>query len=780
MSPSNPPGLAAAPPVALSAVPENDSAADAARKAALEEAEEAARTPRFPRWVEWTLLAFIMILGVLVRVEDYREWEKQKEITFLEGQPLLRDVDSYYYLAMARDLMEDRYDPVYKERAVPHNPPRPSPAPLLSTLAAALSSATGWPLRWIAAFSSPALGPLLAIPIFLIGRFLAGSLAGIIAALLTVISPFYVTRSELGWFDTDPLNMVFSFTMAYCFMVVAAMEPFQAVKRYFLVAAACFPLFFAWWDQAPQVVTALYLYGLVLASRRPETRQERLWYWGMGLLPFAAIVYWRGWSYLLELPELVTWVVRHVTKTLLDTFPNEALSIDEQIPPQFAMVVDQTFAYGWAMIVAGVGLLWLIARRPRDMLFLGPYLIIAFTAVFFAKRFIIFISPLLALGMGFLAVELWRRFSDRFQALMIGGIGVMLAVLVHAMVDRDLKSTVFPTQAPASAIVGMQQIQEITPPGALIWTWWDFGNPLLYFTKDRGVVTDAVFHEGERLIYNGMPLAVPDRRLAANFMRFYAKHGIPGIETFLKASGATRNESLTQLGRLLLVGPERAAPLLAERTVPLKPQPGLETAEQWLDFLYPEGTPPIYLFLPQSMSRMAGWWFWFASWDFDAKNGHHPFILELPGLHKLKPGEYVSQPRFDLPPMRVDANRGVVQLPNNQGIPLQLALIYEDKKFQVKRFKEEIKNDHAYALLYEQDGFGLVMDKLMFDSVFTQLSFRVDGGDHFTSITARNPQYQLWEVHPDKPYRVFKADQLKNPAGKAAVTANPGVAGAGG
>ena len=108
------------------------------------------------------------------------------------------------------------------------------------------------------------LGPLLAIPLYLLGRFYGGPVMGFIAALMAMVYPFYIHRSNIGRFDTDCMNVVFATSSVYLYLRFAVC---QNLKRYiyFLFGLIVFFLFLWWWDQTPAVVGAITFPPLIIA-----------------------------------------------------------------------------------------------------------------------------------------------------------------------------------------------------------------------------------------------------------------------------------------------------------------------------------------------------------------------------------------------------------------------------------------------------------------------------------------------------------------------------------
>jgi dolichyl-diphosphooligosaccharide--protein glycosyltransferase len=160
-----------------------------------------------PAVVYWGVLTLIVLAALWLRVDDLIAWRQRPQQAFFQGRPLMITFDGYYYLSLARDLLEGTYEDLDSQRGVPASPPRPMPPPLLSLLTAAIARWTAWPLEWIALLLPPLLGVGLAVPLLLLSGLYGGRLIALVAVTMGLFPPYYVYRSHMGWFDTDCLNV---------------------------------------------------------------------------------------------------------------------------------------------------------------------------------------------------------------------------------------------------------------------------------------------------------------------------------------------------------------------------------------------------------------------------------------------------------------------------------------------------------------------------------------------------------------------------------------------
>ncbi|MEI6126787.1 MAG: hypothetical protein WCQ99_09585, partial [Pseudomonadota bacterium] len=109
----------------------------------------AGRVKKYGLALEILGVIFVIAAGFFIRMEDLGEWKKNEQKTFFNTQPLHTTFDAYFYLSLAKDLVDGTYQPTDEKRSVPDCPPRPSPPPLISVMAAAIAKTTSFSLSWI-------------------------------------------------------------------------------------------------------------------------------------------------------------------------------------------------------------------------------------------------------------------------------------------------------------------------------------------------------------------------------------------------------------------------------------------------------------------------------------------------------------------------------------------------------------------------------------------------------------------------------------------------------
>ncbi len=681
------------------------------------------------------LLIFIAIIGIglMVRLEDFQDWKAHPNRALYKGEPLLTTFDGYYYLSLARDLVAGTYSPIDQRRAVPESPARPDPPPLLSVIAATVARATNISLNWIGAFMPAVLGVLLAVPLYALGRFYGGPVMGLVAALFGLLSHYYVYRSSLGWFDTDCMNVTWATGAVYCFLRFG-LDKSRKRYAYFGGGVVVSALFVWWWNTASDIAAIISLVPLAVSLvffYRPS-RREGIIFTGIIAAFFVAILLWKGIDFPVHLFKHITHVYTSISKEDTGDFPSIGVTISEQERPGFRVIIAKTTDSLPAFIVAVLGLGLLFFKKPKESLFLSVPVALATLSFFFAIRFLIFLAPVTALGIGFFASEIWR-ITSRLRPISVAAMILVLA-LAYPSYREDMAKTFWPKEPP-HLIKGMDLASKVTPENAVIWAWWDHGYPLVYWAR-RGTINDGAVHGGERSVYNGIPIAAHDQRFAANFMHFYVKRGMSGVHKFYRAIGDDRAHGMKLLKEVLSAGPKGARDIL--KNARLQDVDGIRGVNKWLEFFFPSETRPVYLFLDWRLTITAYWWFWLGSWDVEMHDGVHPMYKTFYDIRIRGDSLWGSDG------LTVDLKNGILKMGMGRVMPMKEFLVSTFHKIDRKVYERDKGIRFEY---YAPSRFGALMDHSIANSVFNTLYLRHRfNKKYFRPVVLNAPSHQLWEV----------------------------------
>lgn len=660
-------------------------------------------------------------------MDDLKAWINQPHRAFHDGQPILINFDGYFYLSLARDLLEDRYS-VYDElRGVPEPQKRPMPPPMISLMTAAIAAITPFSLDWIATLLPVFLGITLAVPLYLFSRLYGGGLMAIVAICVGLCARYYVYRSNVGWFDTDCLNVTLALSVTYLFLrfgMISTMRRYLYLAGGFLVSL----FFFLWWDQTHTAVVMIALCPLALVVAlyyRPRGR-ERWLAIGVVVLIVISLLIWQGPRIFLLPLEKAMVAMGYVTKAQLGDFPNTAQSVMEQSRPDLQALARISTGHVVTFFLGIVGLVWLLISRKRQAL---PLLVLFGLGCFsflFARRFMIFLNPFLAIGLGFAIQQLWDLQSRWPWARIAVPVGAAIVCLFAA--KDSLQRVYWPKEIPP-IVSGQQLLADQSSTDALVWAWWDHGYPIRYWSQ-RATINDGSLHNGPRTVSNAIPLSSENPRQAANFMHFYAVRGVQGLQAVLDQSGSP-TKGMQVMRRVFAAGPEAAAPILNRS--------GLTPLNQWLDFFFPEQQREIYLFLDLRAARTTYWWHWFGTWDVAKQQGVH-------GKFQLIRNCRLDKRRIQGPNLSVDIDRGIFTWKQRK---LPLARFYHNDGQTLKRSNYH-RSSSWYFAFHEASGVGALIDRNFSETVFSQLYMFENPDSRYFSLHSQDfPYYQIWQVTPD-------------------------------
>ncbi len=665
----------------------------------------------------------VLAAGLFVRVDNLFYWHDHPERFYYQETPLILTQDGFYYLQLARDLLEDTYDPVDINRAIPAGVNRPTPPPLLSVLTYAVAKVTPFSLEWIALILPAFLGILLAWPVYVLGKSYGDTTTGLVAALFALLSCGYSSRTAIGWYDTDCLNVTLVCSFAALLHRFATTTT-SSRYRYLLASVCCLFLGVWWWGMAIQVVAVAFFCPLAIAILlfyRPKNSKERVKFMILLGIITTVILFWQG-SYL---SSKISDMFLYITKNNPSPFPLVGVGVGEQKAAPLAEIAARTTGSIGGLLIALLGFVVLVFRWKKESLFLLIPAAIGAMSIF-ANRFIIFLAPITALGLAAIFYELWRR-TDRSLLIKI------LAILSLSMIalpnikelrrDDGQAPARFPFQHEAMAIIAQK-----TPANAVIWTSWGYGYPLEYYTK-RGTIADGSIHYGKHIFILAVPLASNDYRMAANWMQFYAEKGMAGVDKVYNLCHQNWPRCFSLMRKVFAAGPEGGYEIILQSELIRKNE-----VEQWLSFFFPVSQRPVYLWLDIANIQLG--WFYHGNWDFSKQTGQT--YLYQPFTHLQESNGHIVNKELD-----IDLNRGIAKT-TNASYPLKQVLYMNNKQYLEKNYAQQ----HGYRFVMNKSAnSGVLMDQAISQSIASRLYAQSTyDPKYFRPIYLKMPLYQIWAV----------------------------------
>ncbi len=692
------------------------------------------------RWIEIFFVILVIACAFFVRMEDIQDWKAKPDRALYKGEPLLTTFDGYYYLTLARDLAQGTYRPIDEKRAVPDCPPRPEPPPLLSSIAFAVHQVTGISFNWLGAVLPAVLGLALFLPVYGIGRFYGGPLMACVSGLFSLMSFYYVYRSSLGWFDTDCMNVTFA--MAAVFFAIKFGETRNKARYLWFLGAILNYLFFLWWwDQTPQVASVIALLPMAVSIvffYRPEKKEGLIFLGGLAAAAIG-VFFLKGMELPIRSVQDIVVTYKYISKEVSGAFPNIGVSISEQAIPSLKEIIVKTTDSTLAFATGIIGVLFLFYRMRTKALYLAVPIILSGLSFFFAKRFLIFLAPTLAIGIGCIVVEsfYFLKRTVKNQQVRWTLVALIVAVLIYPSVNRDLNKTFWPKEPPF-LVNGMVEASLKTPENSVVWAWWDHGYPMIYWAK-RATINDGQVHGGERSVFNGIPYTTKNERLAANLMNFFVQRGInKGTHLVYKACGGDISKGFRLIKEVLGAGPVNAERIIA--SAGLKPQKDLVSVEDWLRFFFPKQARPIYLFTDWRLTVTNYWWFWLGSWDPKTHDGIHPTYIAFYNTRVGK--EVITATNSNGAGLRVDVKKGLAAV-GQKVVPLKALYIRYPDRLEKRTYSRE----KGYNMEIIKGGYSALMSENIAESVFNKLFLRHQfNKNYFSPVELKTPLFQIWKV----------------------------------
>lgn len=679
----------------------------------------------------WVPLCFILVLGLLVRLLSWSTWPFLDGPSLLTSRPLLGNADGYFYLTLARDLIEGAYHTTESLRVFPETPPRPDPVPLLAFVTAWLTRLTTLPIELVAGFLPTLLGSLIAFPVAIICREIGGRLVALTAAGFSVLMPYFAHRSSLGWYDTDPLNVGLPLGMAAVATVFLrkAVHAREATLG-MLIYAGLIVLLFYWWDQAPHIVALVTAYPLLLVlGIRWDDRFLRY-----GSLALVALI-------ITMLPMSPTEVVgrniqalSYVTKQADAVFSPTAIAIGEQQKLPWAEFVREAAGGPIMLFLSVVGFAYLGRRRPVLLLPLAPFLIIGTFGYSQAERFLIFLSPLVAIGLSGLFPFIRDHLPRTISATLIASLSIVFAMVLVAAGDHRGAAPI----VPLAVVEHMTRIPEELPENAVLWNLCDYGYALTYWSR-RATVCDGSSHTPALRTFTAAPLYADSPLQSARFVHFYIAHGHAGMERILARHEQNWPRTQAFLKTIHSMSAGTARKWISENWS------GLSSVEidDWVSFLFPPEIRPVYVVLDRQTMRNTHWWFWFSSWDPERGAGIHPNYILFPEIPAIGEGGLIHHPDNLF---TIDTHAGIVKFSGRTVTLRTLNRIGGEHQGHTDYPHE----GHWILDIMSADGYGVLHDPFTHSKVGHRLYLQTVRSPLFETVFLAGPEFQLWRVHhPD-------------------------------
>ena len=645
-----------------------------------------------------------IIIGLFLRFEDLTFWEKNKDKFYLkDGRPILTSVDGYYFARYGNEYLKGSYkaDETDPLRFVPDNILKleddnydikvkyPDPIPLESWLAANLSKVFNQPIENIALWLTPILAVLVVIPLVLIFRNIFDLyLTGFLGALTTVVSFAYLSRTSIARFDTDSLNLFFPFAIVLFFLKILEEKKEKAKYIYSIIAGIFLYLYYWWYDHPDLVVLLLIIYVVVLLISKFNNLSKS------DFISLALIVLFTN-------PLVIIKGLIPLTKRIISfsvyapssdyPYPSVISSISELQKYDFFRLAELTIGNEILFLLGIFGTILFFVKFWRKALLLVPLFLIGLMAFKDGYRFTMYLAPFIGIGLGFI-LDLLLEFIREGKRNLIRVFLIPLLTILILFVN--LESIIHKTKPkiPRPLAEEFILLKDLTPKDSWIWTWWDFGYPIQFFSE-RGTYFDGSTQGTPKLYYVAKSFITNSPEEAYNIIMSISSVGVEKLEYLREKKKEPVDKIVSDVKNGKFIKDLKNS---------------------------------VYLLFTEDQFGKLYWIYYFGSWDFKKKTGKHRRIKFLSGCKN----ETLTVLSCLNGLVKLDLKNGLIVA---KKINLHSKKVEGTKVIKIKFIASKVGNDYriinkndkglVFELVSNKNGrtFFLLMDEETFNSMFNQM-----------------------------------------------------------
>lgn len=512
------------------------------------------------------------------------------------------------------------------------------PQPLHYAASAYFYKALNWINPKLALADCLALYPVVLSAVVVGAVFLTASLAGIsyaggcIASTAIGLSVLFLERTMLGWFDTDPYQILLPLLIMSC---IAHAFSQSALPRYGWLAAAAVlvgvysGLWWFWWLPFTAIVLGLALFLLESALYDKESafslrvKQAAGYFLFFLAVSYLSVMAISGISAIVRsFAEIGSYMRLRNGLTLDEFWPNIAFSISEL--QKLDMVKVMHLLGGPLVFYGGLFglLLWVTIARPsraekqkRYLSFaLFTWLVVSMVLVKFGVRFLIFlIIPLgIALGNFFdVLIAQLLLLIDKIRAKTIA-LPVAYSIIFLALqawpVQRAAKTSFIPVITDEYWQM-LAKVKETTPLDAVITASWDEGDYIMTLAE-RATLHDTSWQYTPRPYWISRAFLSHNEQEAIGIMRMLNAAGTKGFDTLCTAVHNDRFHAMQLINKMFVMNKQECRIFLKDT---IKNDSEIEKI---LEYMY-EVKHPSYLLISYFTASIIPYVSIIGSWDFN-------------------------------------------------------------------------------------------------------------------------------------------------------------------
>ncbi|SNZ11552.1 Oligosaccharyl transferase STT3 subunit [Persephonella hydrogeniphila] len=402
---------------------------------------------------------------------------------FSSEDNVLSCYDCLFYARLAKDYFENKLTAIDYLTNVPDFAVL-SPIPMFIVyLPTWIFALTGISLSDIFLFLPPILSVLFIVPMYYWLKSFAPIHVFIGAAFLGIFNSIYYIRTSLGRYDTDFLILFFVFLIL--FFITKAVFDKRKSYFYILLSGLIFNLFMFWYFKPVLVIFfALSLLLGLLIHKEPLKeifKKVSVFSIAAGILYFIPL-----------LSQVKHYFLSYILKESPNFLPvGTQQFIIELQPVNLHKFVNLTTDNIGTVLFAVIGLIFLFIKYYRYMIVTLPIIFLGLTVFTAGERFLIYLSPFLGMGVGYVIYILQNIMVKKISSELIKKfvISAMIVITAFISMNSNILIQVSPPIVQDDLVQAYKELDKKIDKDAYIWAWWDYGNEIEYFLK-RGTYID--------------------------------------------------------------------------------------------------------------------------------------------------------------------------------------------------------------------------------------------------------------------------------------------------
>ncbi len=602
-----------------------------------------------------------------------------------------------------------------------------------------------------------------------------------LGSILFLLAPIFLRRSFLGWYDTDPYNILFPLAILFTFFLGIEKHN-NCIKKSVIFGILCgstLSLYALFWQGWVYMFSVLLISGIIIATinhfvfqKKSKTKSLLIYLAAIYTTSFVIIISLFGIKEFFFLFEEGFKVLGEFFSTKLKLWPDVYLSVGELHGSSLKEFLELSGGFIFislatlGLFIASIkSLKKTCQKNSSKIIVLIVFFISSLILAIKAQRFIlfflvpagIFASLTFSYIKDFISKTINRKtsLSIKMRQSIFIGILIILTIIFIAPPLRtadDWASRLRPIFDEVWDST-LTKIKTDTPKNSIINTWWPPGH-FIKSMAQRSVTFDGATINIPQAYWMANVLMNSDEQKALGILRMLNVSANKAAE-YLQNLGFSLSESIKIIDEIVTLSKEKAKKILLDKLDP-------QQADNLLALTHK--TPaPSYIFIYNDLVDNGIGIAFISRWDIKKFEKLNKNRLAVNEIKKMKPREYINFiwdtqggiPKISKPLIKV-ANQGDV-IYFDHGIRIDIS------SMQCEIASETFGNGIPKSLIYEQPGKiieknfpdstlsycvllyknnrdqyeCILLDKIMADALMTRLYFFGKGGLKYLKPFAR-------------------------------------------